>query len=84
MVEEGRPMVKISANWEVVENPNIANNDPDAHEVQVDPHVLCVENIVGHTPRVPMQGRMKTGSYYNSPVILLGLVPCNPTRTPAL
>jgi hypothetical protein len=44
----------------------------------------CARGLVGHTPRVPMQGRMKTDSYYNSPVILLGLVPCNPTRTPAL
>jgi hypothetical protein len=39
---------------------------------------------VGHTPRVLMQRRKKTDSYQNSPVILLGLVPCNPTRTPAL
>jgi hypothetical protein len=39
---------------------------------------------VGHTPRVLMQGRKKTDSYYNSLVILLGLVPCNPTMTPAL
>jgi hypothetical protein len=43
-----------------------------------------VEQSVGHTPRVLIQGRMKTNSYYNSPVILLGLIPCNPTRTPAL
>jgi hypothetical protein len=35
---------------------------------------------VGHTPRVP-QGRMKTYSYQDSIVFLLGLVPCNPTRT---
>jgi hypothetical protein len=44
----------------------------------------CAQGLVGHTPQVPMQRRMKTDSYYNSPVILLGLVPCNPTRTPAL
>jgi hypothetical protein len=44
----------------------------------------CARGLVGHTPRVPMQGRMKMHSYLNSPVILLGLVPCNPTRTPAL
>jgi hypothetical protein len=42
------------------------------------------EGVVGHTPRVLMQVRMKMDSYYNSPVILLALVPCNPTRTPAL
>jgi hypothetical protein len=42
------------------------------------------DNGVGHTPRVLMQGRKKMDSYQNSPVILLGLVPCNPTRTPAL
>jgi hypothetical protein len=42
------------------------------------------DGSVGHTPQVLMQGRKKTDSYYNSPVILLGLVPCNPTRTPAL
>jgi hypothetical protein len=41
--------------------------------------------LVGHTPRVPIRGRMKTDSYQNSPVILpglfrvilLGLLPCN-------
>jgi hypothetical protein len=33
----------------------------------------CARGLVGHTPRVLMQGRMKTDSYYNSPVILLGL-----------
>jgi hypothetical protein len=27
--------------------------------------------------RVPIQGRMKTNSYWNSPIILLGLVLCN-------
>jgi hypothetical protein len=39
---------------------------------------------VRHTPRVLMQGRKKTDSYKNSHVILLELVLCNPTRTPAL
>jgi hypothetical protein len=44
---------------------------------------FLVYGSIGHTPRVP-QGMMKTDSYKNSPVILLGLVPCNPTRTPTL
>jgi hypothetical protein len=31
-----------------------------------------------------LQGRRKVGSSSNSPVILLGLISCNPTRTPTL
>jgi hypothetical protein len=48
------------------------------------PHLTSLATGVGHTRRVLMQGRKKTDSYWNSLVILLGLVPCNPTRTPAL
>jgi hypothetical protein len=61
--------------------------NPDLDGVQ---HIIpqnfpsnSIEATVGHTPRVP-QGRMKMDSYKNSPVILLGLVPCNPTRTRAM
>jgi hypothetical protein len=43
-----------------------------------------VDDPVGHTPQVLMQGRKNTDSYKNSPVILLGLIPCNPTRTPTM
>jgi hypothetical protein len=62
----------------------LCSQGPSRH---VLPHAapgFLARHGVGHTPRVPMQGRMKTDSYQNSPVILPGLVPCNPIRTPAL